>query len=113
MIAAGVPSPKSHAYAVSWPSASVLLSAKVQTSRTQVDLKADQLARLSDEVGWERSLLALCAFRGKADRYPNPTVKKIPKAVPYRCECWHDHYSLQVENLPKAPPPIGQQEMAL
>ena len=45
----------------------------------------------------------LCtAFRGKADRYPNLTVKKIPKQVLSRCEWGHDDYSLQVENLPKA-----------
>jgi adenine-specific DNA-methyltransferase len=31
-------------------------------------------------------------------------VKKIPKQVLSRCEWGHDDYSLQVENLPKAPP---------
>ena len=36
------------------------------------------------------------------------TVKKIPKAVLARCEWGHDDYSLQVENLPKAPPKPGQ-----
>jgi adenine-specific DNA-methyltransferase len=30
-------------------------------------------------------------------------VKKIPKQVLSRCEWGHDDYSLQVENLPKAP----------
>ena len=35
----------------------------------------------SDEVGPSAALLVLCtAFRGKADRCPNLTVKKIPKA---------------------------------
>ena len=48
------------------------------------------------------------AFRGKADRSPNLTIKKIPKAVLSRCEWGKDDYSLQVENLPKAPPPKGQ-----
>ena len=63
---------------------------------------------MSDEVGPERSLLVLCtAFRGKADRYPNLTVKKIPKQVLSRCEWGHDDYSLQVENLPQAPPKNG------
>jgi adenine-specific DNA-methyltransferase len=81
---------------------------------TTQNLNADQLAQLSDEVGTERSLLVLCAaFRGKADRYPNLTVNKIPKTVMSRCEWGHDDYSLQVENLPKAPPKPGQQEMAL
>jgi hypothetical protein len=69
----------------------------------------DQLQQLSDEVGPDRTLLVLCtAFRARADRYPNLTVKKIPRAVLARCEWGHDDYSLQVENLPKAPPPKGQ-----
>ena len=37
------------------------------------------------------------------------TVKKIPKQVLSRCEWGHDDYSLQVENLTKAPPEPGQQ----
>lgn len=54
--------------------------------------------------------MVLCtAFRGKPDRYPNLTVKKIPKQVLSRCEWSHDDYSLRVENLPKAPPNPGQQ----
>jgi adenine-specific DNA-methyltransferase len=76
---------------------------------TTQNLSHDQLQALSDEVGSERSLLVLCtAFRGKADRYPNLTIKKIPKTVMARCEWGKDDYSLQVENLPKAPPPQGQ-----
>ena len=56
----------------------------------------------------------LCtAFRGKAERYPNLTIKKIPKAVLNRCEWGHDDYSLRVENLPKAPPKPGQMELDL
>ena len=70
------------------------------------------LGRLSDEVGRERSLLVLCAaFRGKTERYPNLTVKKIPKAVLSRSEWGHDDYSLQVENLPKAALKPGQREL--
>ena len=34
----------------------------------------------------------------------NLTVKKIPNHVKRRCEWGHDDYSLNVENLPKAPP---------
>ena len=76
---------------------------------TTAKLSHEQLQQLSDEVGPERSLLVLCtAFRGKGD-YPNLTVKKIPKQVLSRCEWGHDDYSLQVENLPKAPPKAGQQ----
>ena len=71
---------------------------------TTATLSHEQLQQLSDEVGLERSLLVLCtAFRSRGD-YPNLTVKKIPRQVLSRCEWGHDDYSLQVENLPKAPP---------
>jgi adenine-specific DNA-methyltransferase len=79
---------------------------------TTANLTHDQLQQLSDEVGPERSLLVLCtAFRARADRYPNLTVKKIPKQVLSRCEWGHDDYSLRVENLPKAPLPMGQMSL--
>ena len=79
---------------------------------TTQTLTPDQLQQISDEVGEDRSLLVLCAaFRGKVDRWPNLTVKKIPKAVLTRCEWGHDDYSLQVENLPKAQPKPGQQDL--
>ncbi len=81
---------------------------------TTQNLNSDQLQALSDEVGANRTLLVLCsAFRGKADRYPNLTIKKIPNTVLKRCEWGKDDYSLQVENLPKAPPRLGQQELEL
>ena len=77
---------------------------------TTANLSHEQLLELNDEVGAERSLLVLCnAFRGRADQYPNLTVKKIPTHVLARCEWGHDDYSLRVENLPKAPPKKGQQ----
>jgi len=79
---------------------------------TTQNLSHDQLQQLSDEVGPNRTLLVMCsAFRGKADRYSNLTIKKIPRAVLSRCEWGKDDYSLQVENLPKAPPPKGQMEL--
>ncbi|HBB98597.1 MAG TPA: site-specific DNA-methyltransferase [Blastocatellia bacterium] len=79
---------------------------------TTAHLTQDQLQQLSDEVGTERSLLVLCtAFRARADQLPNLTVKKIPKAVLSRCEWGHDDYSLQVENLPQAPPEPGQGDL--
>lgn len=72
---------------------------------TTQTLGGEQLQQLSEEVGSERSLLVLCsAFRGSADRWPNLTVKKIPNHIRSRCEWGHDDYSLNVENLPKAPP---------
>lgn len=79
---------------------------------TTANLSHDQLQELSDEVGPERSLLVVCsAFRGRKEGYPNLTVKKIPNAVLTRCEWGKDDYSLKVENLPKAPPQPGQQEL--
>ncbi|MHB8900168.1 MAG: site-specific DNA-methyltransferase [Thermoguttaceae bacterium] len=71
---------------------------------TTQNLNHEMLQKLSEEVGESRTLLVMCsAFRGKADRYPNLTIKKIPKAVLTRCEWGHDDYSLQIENLPKPP----------
>ena len=79
---------------------------------TTASLTHEQLQQLSDEVGPERTLLALCtAFRARADSYPNLTVKKIPKQVLARCEWGHDDYSLQVENLPQKPPELGQGDL--
>ncbi|CAD0229138.1 site-specific DNA-methyltransferase [Planktothrix agardhii] len=76
---------------------------------TTQNLRHEQLSKLADEVGQERSLLVLCtAFRGKTDIFPNLTVKKIPKQILSRCEWGHDDYSLKIENLPKAPQKIGQ-----
>ena len=81
---------------------------------TTQNLSHDQLAQLSDVVGTDRTLLVLCmAFRGKADKFDNLTVKKIPKQVLSRCEWGHDDYSLKVENLPKAPVKPGQMELNL
>ncbi|HOW60112.1 MAG TPA: site-specific DNA-methyltransferase [Candidatus Omnitrophota bacterium] len=78
---------------------------------TTAGLSHQQLLQLSDEVGPDRTLLVLCtAFRGKGE-YLNLTVKKIPRQVLSRCEWGHDDYSLQVENLPKAPPKAGQQSL--
>jgi adenine-specific DNA-methyltransferase len=79
---------------------------------TTQTLTHEQLQQLSDEVGTERSLLVMCAaFRGKAESFANLTIKKIPKGVLTRCEYGKDDYSLRVENLPKAPPPSGQQSL--
>jgi len=68
---------------------------------TTQSLNSDQLQALSDDVGGERSLLVCCsAFKGDANRYPNLTLKKIPKMVLTKCEWGHDDYSLNVDNLP-------------
>jgi adenine-specific DNA-methyltransferase len=74
---------------------------------TTQTLTREQLAKLSDEVGENRSLLICCAaFRGKADAFANLTLRKIPSAVLAKCEWGHDDYSLNVANLPKAAPRI-------
>lgn len=79
---------------------------------TTQTLGVEQLTQLSEEVGPDRTLLVLCsAFRGNTDRWPNLTVKKIPNHIRARCEWGHDDYSLNVENLPKAPPKPGQQDL--
>jgi adenine-specific DNA-methyltransferase len=77
---------------------------------TTQNLSAEQLQALSEEVGAEQSLLVCCsAFHGvtaakAAERWPNLTLKKIPKMVLARCEWGHDDYSLNVANLPMAKP---------
>jgi adenine-specific DNA-methyltransferase len=75
---------------------------------TTQNLSSEQLQALSDEVGSEQSLLVCCAaFHGvtaakASERWPNLTMKKIPKMVLSRCEWGHDDYSLNVANLPMA-----------
>ncbi|MCK9608673.1 MAG: site-specific DNA-methyltransferase [Methylomonas sp.] len=77
---------------------------------TTQNLSAEQLQALTDEVGSEFSLLLCCsAFHGITaaqanQRWPNLTLKKIPKMVLARCEWGHDDYSLNVANLPMATP---------
>ena len=79
---------------------------------TTQTLSAEQLEALSTEVGEDRSLLVCCAaYRGvtaeqAAKRWPNLTIKKIPKMVKDRCEWGHDDYSLNVANLPMAQKPV-------
>ncbi|MGK2907086.1 MAG: site-specific DNA-methyltransferase [Desulfuromonadales bacterium] len=81
---------------------------------TTQNLNFDQLQQVADEVGKSRSLLVCCsAFRGRADAFPNLTIKKIPNAVLSRCEWGHDDYSLNVENLPQKPPEPGQMGLDL
>ena len=80
---------------------------------TTQNLSAAQLQALSEEVGEGRSLLVCCsAFHDvtaeqAGGRWPNLTLKKIPKMVLARCEWGHDDYSLNVANLPMAEPEDG------
>ncbi|NLE38126.1 MAG: hypothetical protein GX621_08905 [Pirellulaceae bacterium] len=74
-------------------------------------MTVEMLAKLSDEVGESRSLMVYCrAFRCKPDRFPNLTIKKIPKAVLRKCEWGKDDYSLEIADLP--PAPVGEAEQA-
>ncbi|MGI1670415.1 MAG: site-specific DNA-methyltransferase [Neptuniibacter sp.] len=69
---------------------------------TTQNLSVEKLQQISDEVGGDRTLLVCCgAFRCKSDRFPNLTIKKLPKMILSRCEWAHDDYSLNVENLPQ------------
>jgi adenine-specific DNA-methyltransferase len=79
---------------------------------TTQTLTHEQLQQISEEVGESCSLLVCCsAFVGRADAFPNLTIKKIPNAVLSRCEWGHDDYSLNVENLPQKPAEPGQQAL--
>ena len=81
---------------------------------TTANLKHTQLQQLSEEVGSERTLLIVCSsFRGSKEGYSNLTIKKIPNSVLNKCEWGKDDYSLNVENLPAAPAPEGQQDLEL
>ncbi|XZE21592.1 hypothetical protein SH449x_001495 [Pirellulaceae bacterium SH449] len=72
---------------------------------TTQTLSREQLQKLSDEVGSQRSLLICCsAYRvKKLDDFPNLTLKKIPLAVMSKCEWGKDDYSLEIKALPAAP----------
>lgn len=73
---------------------------------TRQTLAREDLQRLSDEVGPQRTLLVMCgAFRCRElSAFPNLTVKKIPAAVLDRCEWGKDDYSLAVAALPPPEP---------
>ena len=76
---------------------------------TTQNLSVDQLEKISEEVGSDKTLLILCsAFRCRADQFSNLTIKKLPKAVLRHCEWAHDDYSLNIQNLPMAHEENGQ-----
>jgi len=79
---------------------------------TTQNLSVEKLEQISEAVGNNRTLLVCCgAFRCKADRFDNLTIKKIPKMVLSRCEWAHDDYSLNVDNLPMAQKDAEQAEL--
>lgn len=69
---------------------------------TTQTMTAEMLNALSEDVGPDRTLLVVCAaFTPRSlERWPNLTVKKIPKTVLHRCEWGKDDYSLEIKNLP-------------
>lgn len=82
---------------------------------TTQTLSREQLQKLSDDVGSQRSLLICCAaFRvKKLDDLPNLTLKKIPLAVMAKCEWGKDDYSLEIKALPEAPERQSEQLVEL
>ncbi|TAM80990.1 MAG: site-specific DNA-methyltransferase [Acidobacteria bacterium] len=81
---------------------------------TTQTLTREQLQKLSEDVGENRSLLVCCsAFRARdLSQFPNLTVKKIPKMVLNRCEWGKDDYSLEIRNLPPPPELFPEAESA-
>ncbi len=54
------------------------------------------------EMKEDESLLICCAsFSKAADKYPNISIKKIPKMLLGRCEFGKEDYSLNIVNLPR------------
>ena len=54
------------------------------------------------EMKPDESLLICCtAFSRTADKYPNITIKKIPKMLLGRCEFGKEDYSLNIVNMPR------------
>ncbi|MDU7582379.1 site-specific DNA-methyltransferase [Aeromonas sp.] len=69
---------------------------------TTGSLAYDQLKRISEEVGSERTLLICCkAFMAEGAEFPNLTLKKIPKVILNKCEWDHDDYSFTLNVLPE------------
>lgn len=78
---------------------------------TTQTMTRELLAKLSEEVGEKRTLMVYCtAFRVKPSAFPNLTLKKIPKAVLSKCEWGKDDYSLEIKELPLAPPEENRQD---
>jgi len=66
-------------------------------------LTHEACARISHDVGPDRSLLICCkAFDADADAFENLTLVKIPTSILQKCEWGRDDYSLNIQNLPEA-----------
>lgn len=71
---------------------------------TTGSLAYEQLKRLSEDVGTERTLLVCCkAFMTEGAEFPNLTLVKIPRAILNKCEWDQDDYSFTLNVLPDEP----------
>ncbi|HEQ3588923.1 site-specific DNA-methyltransferase [Shewanella marisflavi] len=63
-------------------------------------LAYDQLKRISEEVGEDRTLLICCkAFMSEGSDFSNLTIKKIPQSILNKCEWDNDDYSFTLNVL--------------
>ncbi len=70
---------------------------------TTQSLTYDACAKISHDVGPDRSLLICCkAYDDGADAFENLTMVKIPTSILQKCEWGRDDYSLNIQNLPMA-----------
>ncbi|MCZ2721074.1 site-specific DNA-methyltransferase [Marinomonas sp. 15G1-11] len=67
---------------------------------TTGSLAYDQLKRISEDVGEDRTLLICCkAFMSEGAEFPNLTIKKIPQLILNKCEWDNDDYSFTLNVL--------------
>ena len=65
-------------------------------------LSVEFIDTIHGEMKIDESLLICCtSFSKAADKYPNITIKKIPKMLLGRCEFGKEDYSLNIVNMPK------------
>lgn len=65
-------------------------------------ITAEMLETIHDQLGKDESLLICCTkFQPECrNKFPNITIKKIPKALLDTCEFDHDDYSLNIVSVP-------------
>lgn len=64
-------------------------------------VSVDLVDTIQSEMKSDESLLICCtSFSKAADKYPNITIKKIPKMLLGRCEFGKEDYSLNIVNMP-------------
>ncbi|MDT8397414.1 MAG: hypothetical protein RQ899_02225 [Pseudomonadales bacterium] len=74
----------------------------------EIATNSSDLILASSPVAVTNAAGLLWAFRCKADRFANLTIKKIPKMVLNRCEWVHNDYCLNVQILPAERDPEQQ-----